>query len=169
MEGDKHHIPKTQHLLTEMFKEQQITFAKYPLRLLLQIPRYGKRFKTFKGVIPSLGLDVTMLCEQYVGNCIVCGCQGTEFCADCGKQQQLKESVSYFCKECSVLWHNYRDRKHHKLVSRQPSNVVGDPGRLRLLSVLCEKTSHYVCFTRVQGYVTNEWVFFDSMAERPGG
>ena len=38
---------------------------KYPLRLLLQIPRYGKQFKTFKGVIPSLELDVTMLCEQY--------------------------------------------------------------------------------------------------------
>ena len=38
---------------------------KYPLRLLLQIPRYGKQFKTFKGTIPSLELDVTTLCEQY--------------------------------------------------------------------------------------------------------
>ena len=28
VEGDKHNIPKTQDLLAEMFKEQQITFAK---------------------------------------------------------------------------------------------------------------------------------------------
>ena len=105
------------------------------------------------------------------GNCVVCGVQGSEFCADCGTMQQdiiLKESSCYFCKECATLWHKRQDRRHHKPVSRQPNTDGGDPGRLRLLSVLCIETSHYVCFTRVQGSGTNEWVFFDSMADRPG-
>ena len=31
----------------------------------MQIPRYGKRFKSFKGVIPSLELDVSVLCENF--------------------------------------------------------------------------------------------------------
>ena len=92
------------------------------------------------------------------GNCVRYGVQGTEFCADCGTLQQECNSSCYFCK----------DRRHHHLVSRYPYNDVDNPGRLRLLSVLCIETSHYVCFTRVQGSGRNEWVFFDSMDERPG-
>ena len=98
---------------------------------------------------------------------MVCGRQGSKFCPDCG-QNEIKEKGSYFCKECVGLWHNHESRRHHKLISRQSSSDGGDPGILRLLSVLCIETSHYVCFTRVQGYGTNEWVFFDSMAERAG-
>ena len=41
-------------------------------------------------------------------------------------------------------------------------------GTLQLLSVLCIETSHYVCFTRIIGSGKDEWVFFDSMAERQG-
>ena len=41
-------------------------------------------------------------------------------------------------------------------------------GTLQLLSVLCIETSHYVCFTRITGSGKDEWVFFDSMAERQG-
>ena len=33
---------------------------------------------------------------------------------------------------------------------------------LELLSVICIETSHYVCFTRVD----QQWIFFDSMANR---
>ena len=36
--------------------------------------------------------------------------------------------------------------------------------RLRLLSVLCIETSHYVCFSLSD----NHWVFMDSMADRVG-
>ena len=43
-----------------------------------------------------------------------------------------------------------------------------DTGTLQLLSVLCIETSHYVCFTRITGSGKDEWVFFDSMAERQG-
>ena len=108
-----------------------------------------------------------------VGKCMVCSKQGTDFCPDCGpgKQGGIKENPSYFCKDCVGLWHTHENRKHHKPISKQSSSDGvdgGDTGRLRLLSVLCIETSHYVCFTRVQGSGTNEWVFFDSMAERPG-
>jgi len=53
---------------------------------------------------------------------------------------------------------------------REP-NKEGDVvefGTLQLLSVLCIETSHYVCFTRIMEPEKDEWVFFDSMAERPG-
>jgi len=90
-------------------------------------------------------------------------------CEDCGKEE-LKPTTNYFCEECSVRWHGNPNRRHHKLVMMKSSNDAsdGDDGRLRLLSVLCIETSHYVCFTRLEGSGSNEWVFFDSMAERPG-
>ena len=83
------------------------------------------------------------------GNCVKYGVQGTEFCADCGAPQQKFNSSCYFCK----------DRRHHHLVSRYPYNDVDDPGRLRLLSVLCIETSHYVCFLECKGLVETSGCF----------
>ena len=44
----------------------------YPTRLLLQMPRYGKRFKSFQRIVPSLELDVTQLCmtREFIGSCL---------------------------------------------------------------------------------------------------
>ena len=52
--------------------------------------------------------------------------------------------------------HNFQDPDLH------------NTGTLQLLSVLCIETSHYVCFTRIIRSGKDEWVFFDSMAERQG-
>ena len=38
-------------------------FLQYPLKLFLQLPRYGKKFKSFNRVVPSIKLDVNILCE----------------------------------------------------------------------------------------------------------
>ena len=35
----------------------------YPSRLLIQVPRYGKKYKSFNGIIPSLELDITEICD----------------------------------------------------------------------------------------------------------
>ena len=40
--------------------------------------------------------------------------------------------------------------------------------KLKLISVICIETSHYVCFTRITGSGDDQWLFFDSMAERQG-
>ena len=64
--------------------------------------------------------------------------------------------MQFYCSICSPLWHqNFCDHKHV---------LDFDTAKLRLLSVLCVKANHYVCFTRIKG----EWVFFDSTAERQG-
>ena len=82
-------------------------------------------------------------------------------CIDCSKQ---KSQIQYYCNTCSPRWHQtyYNDQKH------EFSNNDFDTGTLQLLSVLCIETSHYVCFTRITGSGKDEWVFFDSMAERQG-
>ena len=36
--------------------------------------------------------------------------------------------------------------------------------QLKLLSVVCIETSHYVCFC----FTDNHWIFMDSMADRVG-
>ena len=68
--------------------------------------------------------------------------------------------MQFYCNTCSPNWHQkYCDHKH---------GLDFDTGTLQLLSVLCIETSHYVCFTRITGSGKDEWVFFDSMAERQG-
>ena len=80
-------------------------------------------------------------------------------CNDCSRQKNQKQ---FYCSNCSPRWHYpyYNDHKH------ELNNF--DTGTLQLLSVLCIETSHYVCFTRITGSGKDQWVFFDSMAERQG-
>ena len=74
----------------------------------------------------------------------------------------------YFCANCWPLWHQKSHRKCHKQEIATENDDDFDTGTLQLLSVLCIETSHYVCFTRITGSGKDEWVFFDSMAERQG-
>ena len=81
-------------------------------------------------------------------------------CNDCSSQ---KSQMRFYCSACSPQWHqSYCDHQHFLY------NNDFDTGTLQLLSVLCIETSHYVCFTRITGSGKDEWVFFDSMAERQG-
>ena len=73
--------------------------------------------------------------------------------------------MQFYCSTCLPSWHqSYCDHKHDP--DDDDNNF--DAGTLQLLSVLCIETSHYVCFTRITGSGKDEWVFFDSMAERQG-
>ena len=58
------------------------------------------------------------------------------------------------------MWHTHPSRAGH--------NVEDISVKLKLISVICLKNSHYVCFTRVTGSGEDQWLFFDSMAERQG-
>ena len=80
-------------------------------------------------------------------------------CNDCSNQAN---QMQFYCSTCSTRWHQYRDHQHF-LYSDDFDAVT-----LQLLSVICIETSHYVCFTRITGSGKDEWVFFDSMAERQG-
>ena len=99
-------------------------------------------------------------CVLLVHFCHVCGKAAKWTCSQCGGQ--------CFCDECCKhLWHKHPSRQNHYPVINK-ENVAIEVGKLELLSVLCIETSHYVCFTRVKEFEISDWVFFDSMAERPG-
>ena len=101
------------------------------------------------------------VCVLLAHYCYVCGKAGKWICSQC--------NGSNFCNECKHLWHKHPGRENHHPVINQESADV-EVGKLQLLSVLCIETSHYVCFTRIMGSGKTDcqWVFFDSMAERPG-
>ena len=73
-------VPTIDALLQKMFKEQQISLAEVglhsqselftsvlcsqvPSKLLIQVPRYGKQFQTFKRIIPGVKLDPAPLLD----------------------------------------------------------------------------------------------------------
>jgi len=97
----------------------------------------------------------------------MCNKPSSFHCNDCIYEPNLHKSKKpYFCDKCSTIWHSHPNRQTHRPshLTTGPDNDF-DTGKLQLLSVLCIETSHYVCFTRV---TENDWVFFDSMAERLG-
>ena len=67
-----------------------------------------------------------------------------------------------FCQFCMNTWHSHPKR------CEKLHDIADNRIKLKLLSVICIETSHYVCFTRVTGSEKDQWVFFDSMAERQG-
>ena len=93
-------------------------------------------------------------------------------CDDCCNEEFLNYKMNlYFCTNCWPLWHQKAHRQNHKhraIPQKDDTDDDFDTGTLQLLSVLCIETSHYVCFTRITGSGKDEWVFFDSMAERQG-
>ena len=76
----QYYIPETEKLLAQMFLEQNISFTKVskqyvinyndffiyqiPSKLLLQMPRFGKDFKLYNRMIPSLTLDVKPILDK---------------------------------------------------------------------------------------------------------
>jgi len=99
----------------------------------------------------------------------MCGGDGNVVCEDCHNEKAFAQDKMYqfFCENCSTSWHSHSERKAHKPWSKLNCQSF-DTGKLQLLSVLCIETSHYVCFTRIMEPQGDKWVFFDSMAERPG-
>lgn len=107
-----------------------------------------------------------LVMQNFQYNCNFCCFTGNALCHVCGTRKELllchTENLS-FCKECSKLWHVHPER-----TQRGDHNMEDTSVKLKLISVICIETSHYVCFTRVTGSGNNQWLFFDSMAERQG-
>ena len=86
-------------------------------------------------------------------------------CHVCGETAGLllcRTENLLFCASCSKLWHNHPERAIGE------HNMEDISVKLKLISVICIETSHYVCFTRITGSGDDQWLFFDSMAERQG-
>ncbi|XP_077542882.1 ubiquitin carboxyl-terminal hydrolase CYLD isoform X2 [Haemaphysalis longicornis] len=163
-------VPTVQQLFHQSIHDSNIKLKEIPKALIIQMPRFGKQFKLYDYIVPSLELDITDALEKSPRFCFVCGRLARLQCRDCFKPGVGLESTSY-CDDCSVTAHMHDDRKSH-MPTKLPdvTEGAGSPfGRTRmtLFAVVCIETSHYVCFVKCP--VGNQWCFFDSMADREGG
>ncbi|XP_032428784.1 ubiquitin carboxyl-terminal hydrolase CYLD [Xiphophorus hellerii] len=169
-------LPTVQQLLEHSFHSGGLKLAEVPSCLILQMPRFGKKFKMFSKIIPSLELDITDLLSEGPQQCIMCGHMAVEECADCFKEPVFSQTgFKVFCKTCSTQVHSHPQRLSHQPAALEVPKGYIDRGiphsltrdRLELFAVLCIETSHYVSFVK-HGPNTRDWIFFDSMADREG-
>lgn len=169
-------LPTVQQLLEHSFHSAGLKLAEVPSCLMLQMPRFGKKFKMFDKIIPSLELDITDLLSEGPQQCMLCGNLAQEECTDCFKDPAFSQTgFKIFCKTCSAQVHSHPQRRSHQTAPLDiPKGYLGrgiphtlTRDKLELFAVLCIETSHYVSFIKY-GPNSQDWIFFDSMADRQG-
>ncbi|XP_053709343.1 ubiquitin carboxyl-terminal hydrolase CYLD [Synchiropus splendidus] len=169
-------LPTVQQLLDFSFQTSGLWLAEVPSCLILQMPRFGKKFKMFEKIFPSLELDVTDLLSDGPMRCVVCGGLAKVECRDCSRDLVFgRAGLRNFCEICTHQVHTHPKRSSHRptnldlpqnyLIHGSSSILTRD--RLELFAVLCIETSHYVSFIK-HGPGIRDWIFFDSMADRKG-
>lgn len=165
-------LPTVQQLLEHSFHSAALKLAEVPSCLILQMPRFGKKYKMFEKIIPSLELDITDLLSEGPQQCVLCGEMAYEECVDCFRDPAFSTTgLKLFCQKCSTQVHTHPQRRSHKpSVLQLPEGYAGPllpREKLQLFAVLCIETSHYVSFIK-HGPNSHDWIFFDSMADREG-
>ncbi|XP_031138245.1 ubiquitin carboxyl-terminal hydrolase CYLD isoform X1 [Sander lucioperca] len=169
-------LPTVQQLLEHSFHTAGLKLAEVPSCLILQMPRFGKKFKMFDKIIPSLELDITDLLSEGPQQCMLCGNLAQMECPDCFTDPLFSRTgFKIFCKTCSSQVHSHPQRRSHQPAALgipegyagrgTPHSLIRD--KLELFAVLCIETSHYVSFIK-HGRSSQDWIFFDSMADRQG-
>ncbi|XP_051887640.1 uncharacterized protein LOC127579048 [Pristis pectinata] len=168
---DKVKVPTVQFLLERSFLSCDLKFEEIPSCLLVQMPRFGKQFKMFTEIMPSLELDITDLLNNTLRQCFICGVVAEYECAQCLLDPMLSPgAIKQYCNTCNNQVHSHKKRKDHQFRKfPSPNNVsIKAPfprHKMELFAVLCIETSHYVSFVKY-GSGKYSWVFFDSMADR---
>ncbi|XP_051920252.1 ubiquitin carboxyl-terminal hydrolase CYLD isoform X2 [Hippocampus zosterae] len=175
---DKVDVPTIQQLLEWSFINSDLKFAEAPSCLIIQMPRFGKDFKMFNKIFPSLELDITDLLEDTPRECRICGGLALFECRDCYDDGDITAGkIKQFCEKCNTQVHLHPRRKSHRHGKLcVPKELQEGGGRqatfprqtMELFAVLCIETSHYVAFVKY-GSAASTWLFFDSMADRDGG
>ena len=118
---DRLALPAVQQLLEQSFLTSNIRLKEVPSCLILQMPRFGKSYKMYPKIQPTLLLDVTDIiedCKYQIFHlklflfvvtynfiiaprqCTVCGKLAKFECKECyGQCGEGLESIG-FCKEC---------------------------------------------------------------------
>nr|CAG4651700.1 EOG090X03LH [Triops cancriformis] len=169
-------VPCVQQLFEQSFLASNIKLREIPPCLIIQMPRFGKSYKMYEHVLPSLILDITDVLEDSPRQCIVCGKLAELECSQCwGQCGNGLESIS-FCRACLHTVHSHRKRTNHtpkvlsvpiEFTSLQAHCTIPRV-YLELFAVVCIATSHYVCFVKCGSGPDAPWCFFDSMADRKG-
>ncbi|KAI5626179.1 ubiquitin carboxyl-terminal hydrolase CYLD isoform X1, partial [Silurus asotus] len=175
---DKVLVPTSQQLLEWSFINSDLKFAEAPSCLIIQMPRFGKDFKMYNKIFPSLELDITDLLEDTPRECRICGGLALFECRECYEDSDITAGkIKQFCEKCNTQVHLHPRRKSHRYSKLSlPKELQEGSWRqasfprqqMELFAVLCIETSHYVAFVKY-GSAPTSWLFFDSMADRDGG
>ncbi|XP_032674063.1 ubiquitin carboxyl-terminal hydrolase CYLD isoform X4 [Odontomachus brunneus] len=177
VEKDDHlNLPTVQQLLEQSFLTSNIRLKEVPSCLIIQMPRFGKSFKMYQKIQPTLLLDVTDIIEDSPRQCTVCGKLAEYECKECYGQCGVGLESIAFCFKCLEKVHCHERRTNHepkKLVVPMEFAILQEHCYvprlyLELSAVVCIETSHYVSFVKCGPGSEAPWCFFDSMADRKG-
>ncbi|XP_051529052.1 ubiquitin carboxyl-terminal hydrolase CYLD isoform X2 [Myxocyprinus asiaticus] len=166
-------VPSVQQLLETSFVSCDLKFTEIPSCLIVQMPRFGKKFKMFSKILPSTELDITDILHCAPRECFLCGRLAEYECAQCLTDRKLQPGrIKQYCSTCNTQVHMHPSRQGHvphKLTvpDHLPADAPVQRHQMKLFAVLCIKTSHYVSFVKY-GPDPRSWIFFDSMADRCG-
>ncbi|XP_036246090.1 ubiquitin carboxyl-terminal hydrolase CYLD isoform X2 [Molothrus ater] len=176
--NEKVGVPTIQQLLEWSFINSNLKFAEAPSCLIIQMPRFGKDFKMFNKIFPSLELNITDLLEDTPRQCRICRGLAMYECRECYEDTDISAGkIKQFCKTCNTQVHLHPKRQSHKFNLLSLPKDLPDwdwrhgcipSQKMELFAVLCIETSHYVAFVKY-GRDDSAWLFFDSMADRDGG
>lgn len=166
-------MPTVQQLLDTSCLSSDLKFEEMPSCLMVQMPRFGSKYKMFSHIIPSVELDITDLLHNSPRECFLCGKLAEYECLQCLPDRKLQPGrIKQYCAICNTQVHTHPTRQSHSPKALVlPTEVTRDvpvPKRtMQLFAVLCIQTSHYVSFVKC-GPDPRSWLFFDSMADRCG-
>uniref|UniRef100_UPI0037E91334 ubiquitin carboxyl-terminal hydrolase CYLD n=1 Tax=Semicossyphus pulcher TaxID=241346 RepID=UPI0037E91334 len=166
-------IPTVQQLLDTSCMSGDLKFEEMPSCLMVQMPRFGNKYKMFSHIIPSTELDITDLLYNSSRQCFICGHLAEYECLQCLPDRKLQPGrVKQYCTTCNTQVHTHPSRQGHSPTALAvPADVTSDTPlprhMMQLFAVLCIQTSHYVSFVKF-GPDPHSWLFFDSMADRCG-
>lgn len=179
-------IAQVQTMLEQSFISADLILSEVPSCLILQMPRFGNRYKMYDMILPNLELDVTHIVENVPRECNMCGKDVAQYeCKKCYEKGLLKDGpgIASYCKGCNEKVHGHRKRQDHKpkpiLLPRMYSHysdqtktverqLTLNKQKMDLFAVVCIETSHYVAFVKCGLEKDAPWCFFDSMADRKG-
>lgn len=174
-------LPNVQQLFDQSFSasEAKLKLMEVPPAMLLQMPRFGRQFKMYPRIVPSLYLDITDVLENSPRQCCICGLLAEFECKECFGQEFMRDeglSATAYCSKCFDKAHNHKRRLKHKVTRLnipQEFSMLKEHCQvpriyMELFAILCIETSHYVSFVKCGTGPDAPWCFFDSMADRKG-
>uniref|UniRef100_A0A6G1SE33 ubiquitinyl hydrolase 1 n=1 Tax=Aceria tosichella TaxID=561515 RepID=A0A6G1SE33_9ACAR len=191
-------LPTVQDLFHQSFVGGTVRLRDIPPCLLMQMPRFGRQYKMYSRIMPSLRLDITDVLESAPRSCghrgKGCDNLARYECKDCLHERpsasNTKLSSATYCHNCFQSKHFGKSHitgiedhdKTKKLLNMMSNDAITKYSNklskkkhreipriyMELFAVLCIETSHYVCFVKCGPGPDAPWCFFDSMADRKG-
>ncbi|KAL3059165.1 hypothetical protein OYC64_011147 [Pagothenia borchgrevinki] len=169
--GQMGQMPSVQQLLDTSCLSGDLKFEEVPSCLMVQMPRFGNKYKMFSHIIPSTELDITDLLHNSPRECFICGHLAEFECLQCLPDRKMQPGrIKPFCSTCNTQVHSHPSRQAHSpraLPAPAASDTPVPRHTMQLFAVLCIQTSHYVSFLKY-GPDPHSWLFFDCMADRHG-